>query len=250
VKTKRRLFSWSSVRPEDEYSRLFGITHPAHTVVRVAAREIHDRAAKYFTGGRMIEIGCGTKRKTLLVGEFVKEHVGLDHEGCPHDQSNIDVFGTASEIPAESASFDCALSTAVLEHLEEPQKAIDEACRVLKPGGYAIYTAPLFWHLHEQPRDFFRYTCYGLERLFKLGGFEVLEVSPLSGFWITFGTELCYYLQRFRRGFLKPLIDVLVAITQWTIPILDRGVLRDNRFTWMYLVVARKPIHEEGQSRG
>src|SRR5262245_35671437 len=106
--------------PHERYFRLLPKTHPGHAVLCLAGREIRDRAARHFSG-RMLEIGCGTKSKGLLVGEFVKEHVGLDHEDCPHDKSKIDLLGTAYAIPSPEAAFDCVLSTAVMEHLEEPQ---------------------------------------------------------------------------------------------------------------------------------
>ncbi|MCB8943685.1 MAG: class I SAM-dependent methyltransferase [Ardenticatenaceae bacterium] len=231
----------------DKYFQRFPITTPTYNVTRIAGKQIRDRASRYFSG-RMIEIGCGTKAKGLLVGEFVTEHIGLDHEDCPHDQSNIDLFGTAYDIPVDDDSFDCVLSTAVMEHLEEPLLALIEAHRVLRPGGYALYTMPLFWHLHEEPRDFFRYTRYGLHYMFEKAGFSVLEITPLSGFWITFGTEFNYYLRRFAKGPLRPLVNSFTALTNLIYPFLDQGKLRDERFTWMYIVVAQKPKHFYGNS--
>ena len=226
--------------PTEKYFSRYKITHPAYHVSRIAGHLIRDRASHYFSG-KMLEIVCGTKIKGLLVGEFIEEHIGLDHEDCPHDKSNIDIFGTAYEIPEKDEVFDCILSTAVLEHLEEPQAALIEAFRVLKPGGTAIYTMPLFWHLHEEPRDFFRYTKFGLQYLFEKAGFEVKEVIPMSGFWITFSTEWGYYLHRFRRGLLKYLVDAIVIFNNCIFFMLDKGKLKDERFTWMYLVVAIKP---------
>ena len=234
------------MRPHERYFRLLPQTHPGAAILRVAGAQIRDRASRYFKG-RMLEIGCGTKSKGLLVGEFVQEHIGLDHEDCPHDKSQIDLLGTAYAIPSPAASFDCVLSTAVMEHLEDPQRAIVEAARVLRPGGCAIYTAPLFWHLHEEPRDFFRYTRYGLEHLFRQAGFEILEITPLGGFFLTLGAACGYYLRRFRWGPLKWLINGAVWLANHVCPWLDRGRLRDERFTWMYLVVARKPVESARQ---
>ncbi len=58
----------------------------------------------------------------------------------PHDKFKIDLFGTAYDIPVKDEHFDTVLCTAVLEHLEEPDKAIKEANRVLKRGGiYHLY---------------------------------------------------------------------------------------------------------------
>jgi SAM-dependent methyltransferase len=149
--------------------------------------------------------------------------------------------GTAYEIPSEPDSFDGALCTAVLEHLEEPEKAIRECHRVLKPGGIAIYSVPFIWHLHEEPRDFFRFSKYGLRYLFEKVGFELIEMRPLSGFFTTFGTLLSYYVCRLNRGPLRwlRLIDLTCLSIQGSAWLLDR-ISRDERYTWMYVLVARK----------
>lgn len=222
------------------YLRHYPISNPAYRVHRMAGRRIRD-AARHCLSGRMLEIGCGAKLKALLVGDLLAEHIGLDHEGTLHDKSKIDLLGTAYDIPAENASFDCILSTAVLEHLEEPGRALKEAFRVLRPGGHVLYTAPLFWHLHEEPRDFYRFTRYGLEYLFNEAGFQIVRLEALSGFCTTFFTELGYYLQRFRRGPFRPLIDLAVILNNVLAVVFDRGLLRDERFTWAYIVVAKKP---------
>lgn len=40
-------------------------------------------------------------------------------------------------------SFDLVLHTEVLEHVNQPMKAIKECVRILKPGGYLLFTVPL-----------------------------------------------------------------------------------------------------------
>lgn len=94
----------------------------------------------------------------------------------------------------DDESVDTILCTSVLEHLELPWKAIKEMNRILKSNGCIVDTVPLFWHLYEEPRDFYRYTKYGLKYLFEKNGFEIVELKPLSDFWVTFGQELVYYL--------------------------------------------------------
>ncbi|GAA5133729.1 hypothetical protein GCM10023213_04050 [Prosthecobacter algae] len=46
------------------------------------------------------------------------------------------------EIPMPDASVDVVLSTQVLEHITDHEKAASELCRILKPGGYAVITVP------------------------------------------------------------------------------------------------------------
>lgn len=209
--------------------------------------KIHDEAllelATKYLKGRLIDVGCGEKPYAEMVKPYVTEYIGVDHQGTLHDKTNIDRFGTAYDIPAEDGEFDSAICTAVLEHLEEPDKAIAECNRVLRPEGVAIYTTNLFWHLHEEPRDFYRYTKHGLRYLFEKNGFEIVEIKPLSGFCVTFGQELVYYLWRFRRGGkLNPLwwiIPPMGALIQGICYLLNK-VDHSEEFTWAYLAVASK----------
>lgn len=204
--------------------------------------ELRKVAAKY-ARGIIGDIGCGDKPYEDLFSPYVEKHIGVDHKDTLHDKSQIDLVGTAYDIPVEAESFDTVLCTAVLEHLEEPDKAIKETYRVLKKGGYAIYTVPMFWHLHEAPRDFYRFTKYGLRYLFEKNGFEIVELKPLSGFWVTFGQELVYYLWRFRgRGKLNPLWWTILiggTIIQRICYLLNK-IDHSEEFTWMHLLVARK----------
>src|SRR5882672_10130836 len=56
-------------------------------------------------------------------------------------------------------SFDFVLSDQVLEHVEgNPQQAIDECHRVLKPGGIAVHTTCFINPVHGSPNDFWRFT--------------------------------------------------------------------------------------------
>jgi SAM-dependent methyltransferase len=209
-------------------------------------RRLHDRAlcacaGAYLNGARLLDIGCGTKPYGAMLKPVVRDHVGLDHEGTIHDRRNVDIVGTAYDIPADDGAFDAALCTAVLEHLEEPERALRECHRILRPGGVAVYTVPFIWHLHEEPRDFFRFSKHGLRYLFEKTGFDIVELDALSGFWATFGQLLVYNLYRFNRGPLRwlGLVPLCGLAVQGLAYVLDR-IDRTERWTWMYLVVARK----------
>ncbi len=206
---------------------------------------LHDRslkrASKLYLHGRLLDIGCGTKPYKKMLQPFIIEHIGLDHEECQHDHSHIDIFGTAYHIPSDDESFDSAICTAVLEHLEEPEVALKECYRILRPEGIAIYTAPFIWHLHEEPRDFYRFSKYGLKYLFEKSGFKIIELEPLSGFWVTFGQLFVYNIYRFNIGPIRWffIIDIIALISQLMAYILDK-IDRTEQWTWMYLIVARK----------
>jgi SAM-dependent methyltransferase len=207
--------------------------------------DIHDKklreyAEKYFKG-KLIDIGCGIKPYKKLLSDLVDEHIGVDHFETLHNKENIDLFGTAYNIPSNENEYDSALCTAVLEHLEEPSNAIKECYRVLKPGGFAIYSVPFIWHLHEEPRDFYRYSKYGLKYLFEKEGFNIIKIDALSGFWVTFGVLFNYNLYRYNRGILKyiPIIPITGYIIQKISYLLNK-IDKSEIWTWMYMVVVQK----------
>jgi SAM-dependent methyltransferase len=222
---------------------MFGIVNssPINVLVQGLVQSNLNQLGKKYLTGKLIDIGCGTKPYKNLLSPYVTEHIGVDHQDTLHDQSNIELFGTAYQIPVEDASFDSAICTAVLEHLEEPELALRECHRILKSEGIAIYSVPFIWHLHEEPRDFYRFSKYGLKYLFEKTGFEIVELKALSGFWVTFGQLLVYNLYRFNRVPLKWLhiIDVIGLLIQAISYGLDR-IDKSEQWTWMYIMVAKK----------
>jgi SAM-dependent methyltransferase len=205
---------------------------------------IHDQSLaqciEKHASGILVDIGCGEKPYADLTRGVVSKHIGVDYSGTDHDRSNIDTFATAYETTLTDAFADTVLCTSVLEHLERPQEAVREMFRILRPGGRVILSAPFFWHLHEEPRDFFRYSKFGLQYLFESAGFEVIELRALSGFIVTFSQELCYFLNRFNRGPLKVLLRPAQFLIQTVAYFLSRWD-RSERYSWAHLAVARKP---------
>ncbi|MGE5342896.1 MAG: class I SAM-dependent methyltransferase [Candidatus Omnitrophota bacterium] len=203
-----------------------------------------ERCLKTHASGRMLDIGCGEKPYAEFAAPYVTEHVGLDHDETCHDRSRIDLFGSADNIPVEANAFDTVLCTDTLEHLENPAAAMAEAFRILKPGGIAIVTVPFFWHLHEEPRDFFRFTRYGLTHLFETHGFEIIEITSLSGFCAMMAQEWVYFLLRFRQpGRRNPLwwlVPPIAHLIQAAGFLLNK-IEHSERFTFEYIAVVRKP---------
>jgi ubiquinone/menaquinone biosynthesis C-methylase UbiE len=152
-------------------------------------------AAQEHATGRLIDIGCGEKPYQAMFAPYVQEHVGVDHADSPHALSFVDVTATAYDIPLEDSTFDTALMSELLEHLETPGIALGEAHRLLKPGGWLILTSPFMWVIHEAPRDFYRYSPFALQWLLEQAGFENIEVTPIAGQWTTLSLLASYALR-------------------------------------------------------
>jgi SAM-dependent methyltransferase len=89
--------------------------------------------------------------------------------------AGIAIVGDARALPIRDAVFDIVLCTEMLEHVPEPQVAIDEMRRVLKPGGTLLLTTRFLFPIHDAPHDYFRFTKYGLRHLVRQ--FEILELQ-------------------------------------------------------------------------
>ena len=186
--------------------------HPSW-LVRTYSDKMLSKYVPVYIKGDLLDVGCGTKPYASMVSPYVSSHIGVDHAGMIHDNGKVDIFADAYNIPTADCSFDCILCTQVLEHLEEPIKAFEEFHRILKEKSYVIITVPFCWHLHEQPRDFYRYTKHGLMYLAEKAGLMTVELKSYGGFAMYVFSELAYCIFSITKiRFVRPLLIVLMNI--------------------------------------
>ncbi len=102
-----------------------------------------------FSGARcrVLDVGCGGGFLANYLGELGHEVTGLDASAgalsvaAAHDHSGSVryVVGDALRLPFADASFDVVCAMDFLEHVEDPERAIAEAARVLKPSGMFFF---------------------------------------------------------------------------------------------------------------
>ena len=95
----------------------------------------------------MADLGCGTGDAASLLAASVKKVIAVDREPAMlraarkrlESTQNVEFHAADLEsLPLATASVDVAFILLVLHHLEEPQKAVNEAVRILKPGGTLV----------------------------------------------------------------------------------------------------------------
>ena len=119
---------------------------------------------------KIIDIGCGDRPYLKLLKRWVKMYVGVDIS------DEADVVAPAEHLPFPDASFDLALCFQVLEHAENPQKAVQEMKRIVKKGGFVLASTHGVWNHHPFPHDYYRWTHEGLKKLFE--DFSEVKVKP------------------------------------------------------------------------
>jgi SAM-dependent methyltransferase len=113
-------------------------THPNRVIERAIAERLRPDAT-------VLDIGCGRTAPNLsqLIGKAEKLY-GIDVVDFTVDNPAMQLFPNdvrdMNDIPSNSV--DLAYSRAVMEHLENPERAYAEIARVLKPGGVYVFTTP------------------------------------------------------------------------------------------------------------
>ncbi|WP_138380608.1 class I SAM-dependent methyltransferase [Luteithermobacter gelatinilyticus] len=140
-----------------------------------------ERYSAYYQGV-LHDLGCGEAPYKDYFLKYVDQYIAVDWAESMH-KADFDIVADLNQVlPIVSETADTVVSLSVMEHLCEPQVMLNEAFRILKPGGAIILQVPWQWKIHEEPYDFFRYTPYGLKYMFEKAGFSSVCVEPQVGF--------------------------------------------------------------------
>lgn len=150
-----------------------------------------------FSGKSVADIGCGEGDLSMLLARFAKRVVSVDMSaqmlavlkekaarfGCGH--KIVTRQGGIEALPLEDESVDAVLMSQVLHHAAQPQLAITEASRVLRPGGQLVLL-DLARHDQEWVREqwadqWFGFSDQELSGWLAAGGLTVERIETLPG---------------------------------------------------------------------
>lgn len=127
----------------------------------------------------VLDLGCGT----AWLAESFQHYVGVDASPDVVDDARsegVDVHlgDLSGTLPFPEGEFDGVIAKDVLEHLPDPKTLVQEAFRVLRPGGLVWASSPdaqrWVWDDYTHKRPF---TRKAYRRLFRDQGFEIRHLS-------------------------------------------------------------------------
>jgi len=140
---------------------------------------------------KIVELGCGEGSILLTIARAfgAKEVYGVDINEEALKKARAKGIKVAKvdlnkePLPFPSEFFDIVLMQEVIEHLTNPDNAIEETYRILKPKGYFLISTPnLAWWVNRLAL-LFGYQPYWTEcsTKFNVGKFRRNVTEPLSG---------------------------------------------------------------------
>jgi SAM-dependent methyltransferase len=127
---------------------------------------------------KLLDFGCGgSPYRTLFPNA---EYKRADIAGVDQLDYEIPLTSGPFRLDVSDSTFDLILSSQVLEHVLHPEHYLDEAYRLLKPGGKLVITTHGIFEDHSCPGDYHRWTDSGLTQLLKSRGFSINETWKIT----------------------------------------------------------------------
>lgn len=130
-------------------------------------------------------------------------------------------------LPSPNDTFDFVISDQVIEHLENPIRAVNESYRVLKKGGIAIHTTCAMLCIHPCPRDFWRFLPDGLSYLAK----DFSEILQCEGWGNRLAHIFCLISPRLQ---FSKIPESKLSIRRWL------ATWNEKRYPILTWVIAKK----------
>ncbi|SEN92041.1 2-polyprenyl-3-methyl-5-hydroxy-6-metoxy-1,4-benzoquinol methylase [bacterium A37T11] len=185
----------------------------------------------------LIDFGCGNMPYKEKIDPKVGQYLGVDLAINPVADHFID-YDSKTSLPNQVA--DIILSNQVLEHVDSPDGYLQEAWRILKPGGSMIISTHGYWLYHPTPNDYWRWTSAGLRKTIENANFEVMEFYGIMGLAAS-GIQL--FQDSIINKLPKFLIPPIALVMQFMVRVFDKlhTQKQRDRDAAIYVILAVRP---------
>jgi SAM-dependent methyltransferase/uncharacterized protein YbaR (Trm112 family) len=160
------------------------------------------------------------------------------------------VIFDAHDIPYEDNSFHAVIIQAVLEHVLDPHRCVEEIYRTLKKGGFVYAETPFMQQVHGREHDFTRFTHLGHRRLFRM--FKEIESGAACGPGMALAWSYQYFLISFvKKKLFRRLLIIFARTTSFWLKYIDYylinkpGALDAASGFYFYGQKSEKPIADK-----
>ena len=144
-----------------------------------------------YAKGTLLDVGCGSSPFQSYFLNYVEKYLRHEHPEVAKKNIKYDYLSELPEINAQNNSIDTIISFSVLEHVSKPFETLKEFKRILKDNGVFIISVPQYWHLHEEPHDYLRFTKYILKEKINELGFDIVYMKELGKSFAVVGQAFC-----------------------------------------------------------
>lgn len=167
---------------------------------------------RFCAGGRLLDVGCATGNflhEMACTGHWQVEGVESNTEAACYGQQHLGLtihIGdlTVTELPP--ATYDVITAWNVFEHLHEPMRSLHALARLLKPGGWFVFSIPnlrsweyqllgKYWMGWELPRHLYYPSPELMTTMLGLVGLRVRDWRCLAGAYPSFLLSLRFWLE-------------------------------------------------------
>ncbi len=124
---------------------------------------------------KILDLGCGQSQ----YDDLLTSHNVTKSDVYNYENVNL-VFDANENFPIIDKEYDLVIAMHVLEHLHNPQGAVKECFRVLKPGGFFVGVTPFMMAVHHRPHDYWRFTDVCLKKILDDAGFTKIDIETCS----------------------------------------------------------------------
>lgn len=207
--------------------------HPLLNIIRLffQKRIVSDIKKLCNKQALILDVGCGSGELLLLLRKYGSKNWNLagnditDASKGSLIKHNIDfIKGRFEDLNFHRGDWDVIILQGVIEHLDDPDKVIKGAYRMLKKGGYLMLITPSseswdarlfkskYWAQWHFPRHWVIYNPTLIKMQLIKNGFSQININPLLSPWSWIQSLHNYFVNKNKKGIMTKIINMNNAL--------------------------------------